>query len=83
MSKTLKQKVDTAIKLLKTAEQQAEKEEWRDVKGYEGRYQVSNQGRVNIFRSFFLRWRYRNHIEPVFNSTFITFMTYLYSFSSM
>ena len=46
MSKTLKQKVDTAIKLLKTAEQQAEKEEWRDVKGYEGRYQVSNQGRV-------------------------------------
>jgi len=40
------------------------KEEWRDIKGYEGRYQVSNIGRVkSLERTFVDKRGYRHHIK--------------------
>ena len=37
-------------------------EEWRDIKGYEGRYQVSNLGRVKSLKD-----RYGNYREKILN----------------
>lgn len=36
------------------------KEEWRDIKGYEGLYQVSNLGRVKGLLTNGYHWRYAN-----------------------
>jgi hypothetical protein len=53
MSKSLEQK-----------ENQKGKEVWKDIKGYEGRYQVSDNGRVkSLERTFIDKLGHKQHIK--------------------
>jgi len=51
-------------KLTKPAQNLQEQEEWRDIKGYEGLYQVSNMGQVKSLERIFIdKIGHRQHIK--------------------
>lgn len=60
---------------LKTMSKNANKEEWHDVKGYEGRYYVSNKGRILSTgryvkcRGTVRRWNPSRFLKPGINSS--------------
>lgn len=56
-----------------SAQQPQTTEEWREIPGSEGRYEVSDQGRVRSYR-YHKQW----HTEPLYLSTFVSNLGYVY-----